>query len=290
MFKVGCHVSARDGVYNAPKYAYELGCETFQIFSRPPQGGKAPELGGETVERFQQEMKKYGFGEFVIHCPYFVNFGSSNNRIYHGSISVVRQELERGSILGAKYVMTHLGTFKDLGFKEGMKQVKEGLKKVLEGYDGKTKFLLEIAAGAGKIIGDRFEEIRELTKDLAKVNGFGGVCFDTQHAFASGYDLRDEISISETFKQFDQIIGLEWLKMSHMNDSQAEFGSHRDRHEHIGEGKIGVKGFEAILRYWGKRIKNDRGEVFPLILETKHDKVEADIKFLKGLRDKIFKK
>lgn len=295
---IGCHVSAAGGVFNAPKNAADLGCETFQIFSRPPQGGKAPELTEDIVNQFQSEMENYGYSyrygndgvPFVIHCPYFVNFGSIEPRIYHGSISVVSEELKRANLLGAKYVMTHLGSLKAEDQKTGIKKVKEGLVKVLTGYEGSSQFLLEIAAGAGSVLGATFEQLADLMEPLTKFKTFGGICFDTQHAFASGYDLRDIDVIKETFKKFDQIIGLKWLKMSHINDSKIDLASHKDRHDHIGEGKIGIDGFQAMLDFFSLKPKTYNLEpTFPLILETKHDKVKADIEILKKLRNKISK-
>lgn len=283
MFKIGCHVSAAGGVFNAPGNAAVLGCEAFQIFSRPPMGGKAPIIDGLMIERFKIEMQKYKFNDFVVHCPYFVNFGSKEPRIYHGSISVVGEELKRANSLGAKYVMTHLGSAKDLGREKAVKQTKQGLTEVLKKYQGNTQFLLEIAAGAGETIGGTFEQLAELMEPLVKFKTFGGVCFDTQHAFASGYDLRDAAAVEATFKKFDKIIGLKWLKMSHINDSKIEFAGKKDRHEHIGDGKIGQIGFEAMMQYLSTKIKVD----FPLILETEHDKVKADLKILKALRNKI---
>ncbi len=286
--KIGCHVSAAGGVFNAPKNAHDLGCETFQIFSRPPMGGKAPVIDDEMVGKFKSEMQKHELDDFVVHCPYFVNFGSKEPRIYHGSISVVGEELKRANLIGAKYVMTHLGSAKDLGHEKAFKQAKEGLAEVLKKYEGKTQFLLEIAAGSGETIGGSFEQLAELMEPLVKFKTFGGICFDTQHAFASGYDLRTAEAVAETFKAFDKAIGFKWLKMSHINDSKIELGGRKDRHDHIGDGKIGEAGFEALLRFLiqGLRIK-DKGYSFPLIFETEHDKVKKDIEILKKLRNKI---
>ncbi|HMQ01784.1 MAG TPA: deoxyribonuclease IV [Candidatus Doudnabacteria bacterium] len=282
--QIGCHVSIAGGLVNAPARAAEFGCETFQIFSRSPQGGAAPEITKEVQVQFIEAMKTAGFDTFVIHAPYILNFGSAKKSTFHGSINLVRTDLERGSQLGAKYVMFHPGSFKDLGEKDGMKQAQQGLKKVLEGYKGTTKLLIEISAGAGSVIGDTFEELAELMKPIKKSKYFGGICFDTQHAFGSGYDLRDEASVKKMFKHFDKAIGLEYFAMSHVNDSKVELGAHKDRHEHIGDGHIGKKGFEAFLAELAKR----KMEI-PLILETEHDKVEADIKLLKALRNKVTK-
>src|SRR3990172_3403049 len=126
---IGCHVSAAGGIFNAPQRAHDWGCETFQVFSRSPQGGKAPELTPEVVKKFKAEMKKYGIKNFYIHTPYYINFASANNRIKYGSASVVRDELERGSLLGARYVMTHLGSAQKLWKKKALAQMITMLKK-----------------------------------------------------------------------------------------------------------------------------------------------------------------
>lgn len=291
---IGCHVSIAGGIWNAPKSAADLECETFQIFTRPPQGGAAPELAPEVIEKFNGEMQKYGYDQFVVHAPYYVNFGSSDNKIYYGSVSVIKQELARSSLLGAKFLMTHLGSFKNALEKDVLEYAGKGLNKVLEEYEGTTQLLLEIAAGGGNIVGDTFEELAVIMEQLVKFKTFGGICLDTQHAFASGYDLRTPQAVAKVFKEFDRIIGLKWLKMSHVNDSKPEFASHRDRHEHIGEGKIGVEGFEAFLGFLHSNLKSKilnlkSAQSFPLILETNHDKVESDIKLLKTLRDNLKK-
>ncbi len=307
MLKIGCHVSAAGGVFNAPKNAAELGCEIFQIFTRPPMGGPAPKINEADVEKFKQEMEKYKYAEFVVHAPYIINFGSAKKPTYHGSISIVSEELKRANSLGARYVMTHLGSFKDLGEDAGMKQARVGLKEVLQKYEDaaknpQTTFLLEIAAGAGAVIGDTYEELAELMEPLVKFKTFGGICFDTQHAFSSGYDIRDDKTVAETFKKFDKIIGLKYLRMSHINDSKVELAGRKDRHEHIGEGLIGEKGFEALLKYFNHlsrpsgapspSLREEKKGAFgamPLILETEHDKVKIDIEILKKLRDSIKK-
>lgn len=287
MNKIGCHVSIAGGLWNAPKNAAALGCETFQIFTRSPQGGHVAPITKEVQAQFQAAMKEYGFDEFVIHAPYIINFGSSNPRVYNGSISIIRTDLERGSLLGAKYVMFHPGSLGKLDGRtkeQGMQQVKDGFVKVLTGYKGTTQLLIENTAGAGETVGDTFQELAELMKPLLKFKTFGGICFDTQHAFGSGYDMRTMEGITQTFKEFDKYIGLKYLKMSQVNDSKVELGSHKDRHEHIGDGRIGKKGFEAFLSFLKKK-KFD----IPLILETEHDKVELDIKILKQLRNKVSK-
>jgi deoxyribonuclease-4 len=272
---IGCHVSIADGVQNAPKNGYDLGCEVIQIFTRAPQGGKAPELTPEIIQNFKKEIKEYKIKDSYVHTPYFINFASTNNRIRYGSVSVVRDELERGSLLGAKYVMTHIGTAKELGQKEAIKKTIEMLKKSLDGYRGSTKLLLENSAGAGKIIGDDLKELKEII-DGVKSSAILGICLDTQHSFASGYDWRD---FEKTLQKVNKDIGLENIKLIHANDSQSECGSNKDRHEHIGAGKIGLDAFKNIVAF-AKENNID------MILETEYPGVEDDIRLLKSLRDK----
>ena len=276
----GAHISIAGGLINAPKNAADIGCEIFQIFTRSPQGGYIAPLDEKIAVEFKSLCKEYDQKEWVVHTPYFINFASANKRIYHGSITVVREELERASMLDARYLMTHLGSHKDLGHDVGLKQVVGGLDKMLDGYDGGTQFLIEISAGSGEIIGDTFEEIAEIIKHpkLEKYNI--GVCYDTQHGFASGYDTRTPKATQKTFADFDKIIGLKKLKLSHCNDSKTELGSRRDRHEHIGKGLIGLEGFKSIL-------SEKKLQKVNFILETEPEGVIMDLKLLKQIRGNI---
>jgi deoxyribonuclease-4 len=270
---IGCHVSIAGGIQNAPKRAADLGCEVMQIFSRSPRGGKTPELTPEICEKFKQEAKSYKIKATFIHTPYYINFASGNNRIRYGSVAAVREELERASLIGARYVMTHLGTAKELGQEEAIKKTVEMLKKTLAGYEGEAKLLLENSAGAGEIIGD---DLKELGEVIVKIDSpaIAGICLDTQHSFASGYDWRD---FEKTLARIDEEIGLENIKLIHANDSLTECGSNRDRHAHIGEGQIGREAFQNIVNF---AQKND----IDMILETEHDKVVEDIELLKSMR------
>ena len=277
---IGCHVSIAGGIANAPERAADLGCECMQIFTRSPQGGKVSELTKEICEQFQNQNVKCQIKEVYVHTPYFINFASNNNRIRYGSVSVVRQELERASTIGAKYVMTHLGSAKDVGKKEALKKTAEMLSKCLEGYSGSAKLLLENSAGAGKLIGNDLKELGEIIKEVrtgfkpVPTNAIAGVCLDTQHSFASGYDWRD---FEKTLSRIDQEIGLKNIKLFHINDSATDCESNRDRHAHLGEGKIGLEPFKKIFEF---AEKNN----IDLILETQHDKVKEDIEILKGFR------
>jgi len=276
--KIGAHISAAGNLTLAPLRAGKAGLECFQFFSRSPQGGPAKPITAKLAADFKAYCGQYRL-ESYIHTPYYINLASAKNNIYYGSISAIREELERGSLLGVKYAITHLGSAKDLGEAAGLKKCLDGLAQILKDYAGSTELLIEMSAGAGAIIGDTFEEIAKivLSPKLKKYNL--GVCFDTCHAFASGYDLRDAKTVAATFKKFDRLLGIERLKLIHANDCRSEFNSHKDRHAHIGQGKIGLAGFKAITAFAKKQKIN-------LILETpQDDEFGKDAKILKKLRD-----
>ena len=284
--RVGLHVSAAGGVENAPLNAKKINAECFQFFSRSPRGGGAREITDEQAKLFKAKSKDYGF-ESYIHTPYYVNFASKNKRIYHGSINVVREELERGSKLGVKYVMTHLGSAKDWPSESPntksqisntvLNYAVAGLKKIYAGNPKfSTRLLLEISAGAGAVLGDTFEELAALLKGLNRKDVH--VCLDTCHLFASGYDLRTQAALDDTMKQFKKHLGLSQLKLVHVNDSKGDLADHKDRHEHIGQGKIGTAGFKVLLAHKDFQKVN-------FILETKHDAgIKPDLAFLKKHR------
>ncbi|MFH0853194.1 MAG: deoxyribonuclease IV [bacterium] len=277
--RLGAHVSAAGSVADAVQKAYELGCECFQFFSRSPRGGPAPKLDKQTIALFRQRSRGYDLPS-VIHAPYYINFASDKLRIRQASSRVLREELERGSLLGCQAMMTHLGSTKDLGEKQALKLTAEGIIELLKGYKGTTQFLIELSAGAGAIIGDSFEEVATIIKQVEKkVPARVGVCFDTCHAFVSGYDLRTAKDVAQTLTEFNKIIGLDRLKVIHLNDAKFELGSRRDRHEHIGLGEIGETGIQALLNY-----KKMAGLL--AILETpSDDKRIQDLELVKKLRD-----
>ncbi len=295
----GAHISIAGGIEKAPERAHKIGCECFQMFSRSPQGGKSLELTEDKVNNFKKNCRKYSLENYYIHTPYYINLASANNRIYYGSISAIKKELETADLLGAKAVVTHLGSAKELGEKEAQEKLIKGLIKVFlekgrrpEGKQTLVRLqdaylLLEITAGSGNIMGDNFEEIAYFIKETEKVlqqvqddKHKLGICFDTAHAFASGYDLRNKKAVKKTFDDFDKIIGLEKLKLIHCNDSKVDLGSHIDRHENIGKGKIGVKGFEAIL-------KDPRLKDLDFILETPGKGVEEDLDVLRRIKKSV---
>jgi deoxyribonuclease-4 len=174
--------------------------------------------------------------------------------------------------------MAHPGSYKDQTLEEATEKVQDALAKILDGYAGSCKFLVEISAGSGNVLGDTFQEVADMISKSKGHPGFGGVCFDTCHAFASGYDFRTPEAAKRVLEEFDSIIGLEWLKMSHVNDSKTDLGGKRDRHEHIGQGYIGQEGLRTILTSPAFR-------AIDWILETESEGRLEDVQALKSIRN-----
>jgi deoxyribonuclease-4 len=227
-------------------------------------------------------MADSGIKHFYIHAPYYINLASLVGRIRHSSIAVIREELERGSVLAAPFVMFHPGSYKEQTREQAITTVQDSLKEILDGYDGSCKLLIEISAGSGNVMGDRFEEVSAMMKHAVKSDGFGGVCFDTCHAFASGYDFRTTETASDMLQQFDNTIGLKWLKLTHVNDSKCELGGKKDRHEHIGKGHIGNHGISALL-------STPPFMRIDWLLETEPEGRSADMSALVDIRKKALK-
>lgn len=272
---IGAHVSAAGGVWKAPLRAKELGLETFQFFTRSPQGFGSKPLTEEDVSLFRKECETAGFSTYYTHAPYIINLASPTPKTRGMSVSILRTELERGTQLGVTAMMMHPGSSRGEDKEIALAHVADGIKKIMDGYKGTTQFLIEISAGAGDVVGASFEEVAAILDavDDERI----GVCFDTAHAFASGYDLRDTASVKETMKKFDDLVGLDRLVLSHCNDSMVELGARKDRHEHIGDGHIGRDGFAAIVG--SKAFSNVH-----LILETEPEGQAKDVEILYSLR------
>lgn len=273
--KFGSHVSIAGGIDKAPERAHKLGCECFQIFSRSPRGGKPPELTKELVDSFLASCSEYGLTDYYIHTPYYINFASAKKELRESASRIIREELERAHTIGAGYIMTHLGSSKDTDRKDAVQMVADGLSRAIEGSDLSPHLLLENTAGQGATIGDTFEELAEILELIG--DPYIGICIDTAHLLASGYDIRDSKALKQTLNTISRTTGLDRVKLIHGNDSKADIGERKDRHEHIGKGKIGIDGFKAVLS--SPELKN-----LNMIVELPPDKVASDITLLKQLR------
>ena len=274
--KFGAHVSIAGGIENAPLRAVQLGCECFQMFTRSPRGGKPPPLEDRLLENFFSNCEEAAIDNYYVHTPYFINLASGKGELRGKSVDLVREELERSSLLGVKYMMTHIGSAKGMEREMAVQNVVDSILKILRDYDGTTKLLLENTAGQGDTIGASFDEISLILRGAAHEDL--GVCIDTAHMFASGYDIRTQEGVWELVERIGAAFAPGTVKLVHANDSKAEFNSSKDRHEHIGRGEIGIECFRAMI---GNPFFSD----LDMIVEMPPAEVARDIELLKGLRD-----
>lgn len=274
---LGVHVSIAGSIDKAVDRAREMGCTTFQIFTRNPRGWKFSPLNPEDINAFVKKLKLHGFKLSVAHMPYLPNISSPLDETYEKSLEVLKTELQRCGQLKINYLVTHLGSHLGKGLDIGLKRVIDACNQSLSSVSNNVMLLLEITSGTKNSVGHEFGQIKFIIDNVEQKDRVG-VCFDTCHAFAAGYDLRNEKAVNETLRLFDEIIGLSKLKVIHMNDSKGKLGSHLDRHEHIGLGFIGEEGFRAILNH--KAIRE-----LPLILETHVDSKRDWVGNLKKVRE-----
>jgi len=277
MVTVGVHVSIAKSIDLAVDRAKELGCDTFQIFSRSPRGWGYKDLAGGQVKAFREKLAASGIAVPVDHMPYLPNLASPKGEHYRRSVDTLKAELHRSGQLGIPYLVTHLGHYHDEGKEGGYAGVIGAITEAFSAVENDVMLLLETTAGEKNTVGGTFEDIRHILDGVGDPER-AGVCFDTCHTFAAGYELRTPAGLGETMDHFDEVIGLGRLKAVHLNDAKGDLGSHLDRHEHIGLGMIGEKGFRTILRH----------PVFtrlPLICETPVDERRDDAGNIRKVRE-----
>ena len=273
---MGFHISIYGSIDRAVDRAAELGCNTFQIFTRNPRQWHSAKLASETSKAFSDKVKDYGMKPVFAHMPYLPNLASPRAEVYEKSVNTLTSELERCKQLEIPYLVTHLGSHLGAGIQTGFTRLINGINQVFKVTDGGVMLLLENTAGTRNSMGSTLEAIQHIIERLSNPER-AGVCLDTNHAFAAGYDLRTEESVEETVRKIDEIIGFEKLKLVHLNDSKGDLNSRIDRHEHIGMGKIGEEGFRNIL-------ESKLGQL-PLIMETPKDSRRNDVDNLRKVRD-----
>jgi len=267
--RVGVHVSIAKALDLAIDRAIERDCNVFQIFTRNPRGWSYKPLEKDQIEKFSRKMRQHNFDVVVSHMPYLPNLASPRDEVYEKSVDTLIAELDRCEKLGIKYLVIHLGSHLGLGMENGFKRLTSALERAIHKSKGETMMLLENTAGTKNSLGSRFQDIKYILDSLDNPKEVG-ICFDTCHAFAAGYDLRTEKSLDNVLKEFDSEIGLDLIKIFHLNDSKGEINNRLDRHEHIGLGNIGEKGFITMLKH--NKFKNT-----PLILETPVNEARDDI-------------
>ncbi len=260
MLKIGCHLSASKGYENMAEVSHEIGANTFQFFTRNPRGGNAKEIDEEDIKRFLEKSKEYGIEVILAHAPYTLNCASADESIRKFAKDTMKDDLRRMEFTPHNLYNFHPGSHVGQGVEIGIQYIIQALNEVLTEYQT-TTVLLETMAGKGSEIGSKFEEIRMII-DGVHLNEKLGVCLDTCHVNDAGYDIINHLD--EVIEEFDKIIGIERLKAIHINDSKNVLGAHKDRHEKIGEGTLGVKAFERIINH--PKLKH-----LPFFLETPNE-------------------
>jgi deoxyribonuclease-4 len=264
--KLGCHVSMADSVDKAVDRAEALGCDVFQIFTRSPRMWKHREFTEKEVIEFKEKRKKTRINPVFSHMPYLPNLSSSNMQTYQKSVETLKLELTRCNLLEIPYLVTHLGSHLGKGLESGIDQIVKAIETAIDSVSNAPFILLENTSGKTNEVGSTFEEINTIIENVSIERI--GVCFDTCHAYARGYDISTIIGISSTIQKIEETIGFDRVKLVHLNDSKGELGSRKDRHNHIGLGYIGEDGFRNLL---GSNFISK-----PLILETPVDNIRSD--------------
>ena len=275
MHKIGFHVSMSGSISNSIKNAENIGCTAFQIFTRNPRSWKAKSLEDEEIEKYKRKINESYIDkkDVVVHMPYLPNLAAPQNDFYFKSREILAEEIVRCVMLDISYLILHLGSHLGSGVDNGIIQIVNACHFAIDNFNSSYRrhlplnILLENSAGHKNSIGNKFEEISSLIEKLG--NKKFGVCFDTCHAFASGYDLRTSEKVIETIKNFNDTISITNLQVLHLNDSKGKINENKDRHEHIGLGSIGKAGFKEILN-------NKYFENIPMIMETPVDKIRGD--------------
>lgn len=279
----GAHESIAGGVHNAILRGQKATCDTIQMFNKSNNQWRAAKLKPEDVDEYFRLIEETGVTVATSHTSYLINIASPNEELAEKSYKSLKEEMERCNLLKIPNLVMHPGSHVGSGEETGLKQIAVYINRLFDELNDNTvTLLLETTAGQGTNLGYTFEQLAFII-DLVDDKGHIGVCMDTCHIFAAGYPIVDPKEYKKTMKQFDDIIGLDRLKIIHMNDSKKEFGSKRDRHEHIGKGFIGLDGFRNFV--------NDRRlRKVPMILETpKGDDLKEDIENLKILRGLVKK-
>jgi len=272
---LGVHCSIKGGLHNAFHEAESLGIGTFQIFTKNQRQWKEKIIDTSEKSTFLNSYKTSPVKMIFSHASYLINLASNDDTLWERSIKALIGEVQRCHELGLDFTIVHPGSAKELGEQKGMKKIMKALEATLHATESSTvKILLENTAGQGTSIGYRFEHLKQIMDGVDSSSI--GMCFDTCHAFAAGYDIRTKSGFEGTMEELDNTIGLRNLHAIHMNDSKGELGSNLDRHEHIGKGKLGLEPFRQIM---------NRFKHIPKVIETpKKDNMDVvNLEILRGL-------
>lgn len=272
MPKLGANVSiAKTGLLAAVQESIGYEADTYMVYTRSNRGGKARDIALFNREKAYELMKAHNLSDPVVHAPYLINLASNKEETFEYGVNLLREDIERTTYLGIKHIVFHPGAHTGAGVEYGIKRIAEGLDLVLTGEET-VNVCLELMAGDGSKLGVNFEELAEIIS-LVKHKDKLGVCLDTCHLYSAGYDIVNDFD--GVMQKFSDIVGLDRLKVWHINDSKTEFNSRKDRHANIGEGSIGGEALKRIVHH---ELAKDK----PLILETPEGKYKEEIAFLRG--------
>lgn len=280
---LGAHMSIAGGVHTAIERGETIGCTTIQMFVKNNNQWRGKPLTDDDVATYKELRSKSTISPIMVHDTYLINLCAKDKSILKKSREALKDELDRCEMLGVDFLNFHPGSHMGVGEKEGIKLIADSLNIIHDQTSGyRVKSVVEATAGQGTAVGYRFEHLREII-DLVEQKKRMAVCIDTCHVFAAGYDIASEKGYEKTFEELDAVIGLDWLVAFHVNDSKRELGSRVDRHEHIGKGCIGKKGFAFLMN-------DPRFVGLPKILETpKGEDMKEDVMNMKVLRGLIEK-
>ena len=277
MLNIGCHLSASKGYLNMAKETIKINGNTFQFFTRNPRGGQAKEIDEKDVAEFLKVAKENNFAKILAHAPYTINVCSDKPETRRFGIDTMKDDLRRMEYIPGNMYNFHPGSHVGQGEEVGIQLIIDALNEIFEEYhDCHTTILLETMAGKGSEIGKKFEQIKQII-DGVKYNEKLGVCLDTCHVYDAGYDIVNDLD--GVINEFDRVIGLDRLKAIHLNDSKNPFESHKDRHEKIGQGSIGLEALSRVTNH--PKLKN-----LPFFLETPQDDLEGWAEEIKMLKEK----
>ncbi|MEZ6093340.1 MAG: deoxyribonuclease IV [Pirellulaceae bacterium] len=262
MPKFGSHMSIAGGYYKAVEAAAACHCDVVQLFTKNNNQWRAKPITDEDCRLFREALDKHGITDPLSHASYLINLGSPDDALRQKSIDAFAHELERAHLLGIPNVVVHPGAFTTSSEEEGIAAIIASLKSVIESTRKiETRILLENTAGQGSTLGRTFEQLAQMLDGVAKYSERVGVCIDTCHAFAAGYDISNEAGFKAMIKSMNATFGIERIHAIHLNDSKKPLGSRVDRHEHIGDGAIGLDGFRFVVNH--AKLKK-----IPMYLET----------------------
>ncbi|OYD17501.1 hypothetical protein CH333_00755 [candidate division WOR-3 bacterium JGI_Cruoil_03_44_89] len=279
--KFGFHISISGGFGKVVQRAEARGCETIQLFSRNPRGWRYSPLKEPQVNKFVKDRETSGIDPLFIHLPYLPNLASPKPDLLRISTFALEEELRRAKILGAGFVVAHMGARLNSSIEEAVSRIADSINTAFNGVGNNVILLLENTAGEGTEVGDSFSVMRSVLEAIDDKDRVG-VCLDTAHAFEAGYNLSTKEGLNDILEEFDDTIGLNRLYLLHLNDSKTPLGSHRDRHWHIGEGYIGLEGFRNIVNH--PLLMH-----LPGIMETPRRGDEDDVRNMTTVRELVVK-